>query len=311
MTPTLQESDALRAFYCDEFVLPLPPGHTFPMAKYALLRERVRAEGLVPEADLVVPPAASTAELLRVHTAEYVRDVIEGTLPAEVERAIGLPWSPGLVERSRRSVGGTIAAARAALTDGVAVNLAGGTHHAFADRGSGYCVFNDVAVAVRALQEEGRVRHAVILDLDVHQGDGTAAIFAGDPSVFTLSVHGARNFPLRKQRSDLDIELDDGTGDAAYLAAVERGVAEAIERSGAEIAFYLAGADPYEGDRLGRMKVTRGGLAARDALVFDACRESGLPVAVSLAGGYAKDIRDTVAIQAETVRAAVQSSRLF
>jgi acetoin utilization deacetylase AcuC-like enzyme len=296
----------VRVFYCDHYVLPLPPGHTFPIAKYRLLRERVVAEGIVAEADLVEPPAASEADLLRVHTAEYVRKVFTGTLSADEARAIGLPWSPGLVERSRRSVGGTTGAARAALAEGVGVNLAGGTHHAFPDRGSGYCVFNDVAVAARALQAEGAVRNVVVLDLDVHQGDGTAVVFAGDPSVFTLSVHGAKNFPLRKQRSDLDLELPDGTGDGAYLEAVERGVAEAIERSGAELAFYLAGADPFAGDRLGRMGVSREGLAARDALVLDACRGAGLPVAVCMAGGYGKDIADTVAIQAETVRAAAR-----
>jgi acetoin utilization deacetylase AcuC-like enzyme len=298
----------VRVSYCDHYVLPLPPGHTFPIAKYALLRERVVAEGIVPEVDLIVPPAAPAADLLRVHTADYVRKIFDGTLSDDERRAIGLPWSPELVERSRRSVGGTTEAARAALADGVAVNLAGGTHHAFPDRGSGYCVFNDVAVAARALQAEGAVRRVVVIDLDVHQGDGTAVIFAEDPSVFTLSVHGARNFPLRKQRSDLDIELADGTEDAPYLEAVERGVAEAIERSGAELAFYLAGADPFAGDRLGRMRVSREGLAARDALVFEACQGAGLPVAVCMAGGYGRDIRETVAIQAATVRAA---ARLF
>jgi acetoin utilization deacetylase AcuC-like enzyme len=300
----------MKLYTSDRFTLPLPEGHTFPAVKYRRLRERVEAEGVVGPDDLIEAPPASEAELLRVHDAEYVRKVLEGDLSAQEVRVIGLPWSPQLVERSRRSVGGTIAASRAALRDGIAVNLAGGTHHAFADHGAGYCVFNDAAVAARALQAERLVNRVLLIDLDVHQGDGSAAIFADDASVFTLSVHGAKNYPLRKQRSDLDVELPDGTRDDAYLEAVRAGIDEALATFPADLAIYLAGADPFEGDRLGRMAVSREGLAARDRLVFDRCRARHLPVAVTMAGGYARDIDDTVAIQLQTVReAALQFHR--
>jgi acetoin utilization deacetylase AcuC-like enzyme len=270
------------------------------MEKYGRLRERVRARG---EDDLLVPDAATDAELERAHDGAYVRRVVTGALTRDEVRRIGFPWSPGLVERSRRSVGGTTGAARAALEDGVAANLAGGTHHAFRDRGEGFCVFNDVAVAARALQAESRVSRVVILDLDVHQGNGTAAIFRGDHSAFTLSVHGANNFPFRKEAGDLDVELSDGTGDDAFLEAVERGVRAALAHGG-QLAFYVAGADPFEGDRLGRLAVTKAGLAARDDLVFDHCARAGLPVAVVMSGGYARDVTDTVDIHEATVRAA-------
>jgi acetoin utilization deacetylase AcuC-like enzyme len=220
-------------------------------------------------------------------------------------RRIGFPWSPQLVERSRRSTGGTIEACRAALmADGIAVNLAGGTHHAFRDAGEGFCVFNDSVVAARAIQAEGRAQRVVIIDLDVHQGNGTAAIVRDDPSIFTFSVHGAKNFPLRKEISDLDIELPDDTSDGPYLEAVAQGTFEALRRARADLAIYLAGADPFEGDRLGRLKVSKQGLAARDRMVFAACFEHHLPVAVTLAGGYARDINDTVDISFQTVRAA-------
>jgi acetoin utilization deacetylase AcuC-like enzyme len=296
----------MKVYSSDQFVLPLPPGHTFPMAKYARLRRRVVESGLVAAEDVYVPHAASDAELLRVHAADYLRRVCDGTLGPEEVRAIGLTWSPALVERSRRSCGATIDACRAALDDGIAVNLAGGTHHAFRDRGAGYCVFNDAAVAARAMQAEGRARRLLILDCDVHQGDGTAAIFADDPTVFTFSIHAARNFPLRKQRSDLDVELEDGTGDAAYLEALEHGVSTALEHADADMAIYLAGADPYAGDRLGRLAVSKAGLAKRDRLVLEGCRSAGLPVAVAMAGGYARDIEETVAIQLRTVGEAVR-----
>lgn len=296
----------MRIFYCDHFVLPLPPGHRFPMEKYARLRERVAAAGLGGEGALRVPEAATDAELERAHEPGYVRRVVDGRLGPDEIRAIGFPWSPGLVERSRRSVGGTLGAARAALEEGVAVNLAGGTHHAFADRGLGFCVFNDVAVAARAVQAEGRAPRIAVVDLDVHQGDGTARIFRDDPTVFTLSVHGARNFPFRKERSDLDVELPDGTGDERYLDAVERAVAEALERARPDLVFYVAGADPFHGDKLGRLAVTEKGMARRDAGVFEACREAGAAVAVVMSGGYAPEIDDTVEIHFRTVSAAAE-----
>ncbi|MCG6955920.1 MAG: histone deacetylase [Gemmatimonadetes bacterium] len=290
----------MRAFYSDHFVLPLPQGHRFPMEKYTLLRERVAALG---EDDLLVPGAATDAELRRVHDAGYVHRVARGGLTRDEVRRIGFPWSPALVERSRRSVGGTVAAARAALVDGVAANLSGGTHHAFPDRGEGFCVFNDIAVAARAVQAEVEGRRVVILDLDVHQGNGTAAIFREDDSVFTLSVHGANNFPFRKERSDLDVELPDGSGDDEFLEGVERGVSVALA-NGADLAFYVAGADPYEGDRLGRLAVTKKGLAERDRVVFDLCAEAGAPVAVVMSGGYARNVEDTVDIHFTTIRTA-------
>jgi acetoin utilization deacetylase AcuC-like enzyme len=295
--------------YCtDQFAVPLPEGHTFPMAKYARLRQRVVAAALVAPEDLVVPHAPTDEELLRVHDRDYLRRVCEGSLSAEEVRALGLPWSAALVERSRRSCGATIEACRAALEDGVAVNLAGGTHHASRDRSAGYCLFNDAAVAARAMQAERRVRRVVILDCDVHQGDGTATIFAADPTVFTFSIHGAKNYPLRKPPSDLDVGLADGTGDAAYLEALDRSVRRALERAGAELAIYLAGADPFAGDRLGRLAVSKHGLAERDRLVFRRCRAAELPVAVTMAGGYARDVEDTVEIHFRTVREAIPLS---
>jgi acetoin utilization deacetylase AcuC-like enzyme len=293
----------MKIFHCDQFAYPLPPGHRFPAAKYPLLRQRV-ADELVPPCQLLTPDAAINAQLLRVHHPGYLERVITGTLTDREVRRIGLPWSPELVKRSRCSVGGTIAACRAALTDGIAASLSGGTHHAFPDHGAGYCIFNDVAVAIRAMQAEGRARRIVIVDCDVHQGDGTAAIFAGDSSVFTFSIHGAKNFPLRKERSNLDVELPDHTPDADYLDVLEVGLERSLALACADLAIYIAGADPFVGDSLGRLALSKDGLAARDRLVFDACRGAELPVAVVMGGGYARDIRDTVAIQLETVRIA-------
>lgn len=296
----------MKVFYSDHFVLPLPPEHRFPMRKYQLLREWVQAEGIVAPDDLCIPEAAADADILRAHDADYLERVTTGSLtPAEIRR-IGFPWSPAMVERSRRSSGGTIGACRCALADGAAVNLAGGTHHAHRDHGAGYCVFNDSAIAARAMQAEGRVRRVVILDCDVHQGDGTAAIFAGDTSVFTFSIHGAKNFPFRKMRSDLDVELDDGTGDDEYLALLEEGVQRALALACADLAIYLAGADPYRDDRLGRLALTMDGLARRDRLIFDLCRHWRLPVAVVMAGGYARRVEEVAAIHLQTVRLAAE-----
>ena len=294
----------MRAYYADHFVLPLPNDHRFPMTKYALLRERVVAEGLVSPDNLIVPEAATDEQILRAHDADYLRRVQHGELTRQEIRRIGFPWSPEMVERSRRSSGGTLGACRAALEHEVAVNLAGGTHHAFRDHGEGFCVFNDSAIAARAMQAEGRVQRVVILDCDVHQGNGTASILADDPTVFTFSIHGANNFPFHKERSDLDIELPDGTEDAAYLEQLERGIRQALALSGADLAIYLAGADPYVGDRLGKMALTIDGLAERDRMVLGMCRAAHIPVAVTMAGGYARDVRDIVAIHVQTVRIA-------
>ena len=300
----------MQVFYADHFVLPLPPGHTFPMGKYRRLRERVGLE--LPPFDARAALPASDGELALAHTPGYIDAVQGGTLSAAQQREIGFPWSPFMVERARRSVGATVAAARAALREGVAANLAGGTHHAHADRGSGYCVFNDVAVAARLMQAEWhRARRALlrvlVIDLDVHQGDGTAAIFEDDPTVFTFSMHGARNFPARKRRSDLDVELPDGCVDAAYLEALD-GALEAVWAHHAVaapgLAFYLAGADPHEGDRLGRLKLSAAGLAERDRRVFAALRARRIPVAVTMAGGYGRDLEQTVSLQLETLRLA-------
>ena len=231
-----------------------------------------------------------------------------GTLSEREVRRIGLPWSPELVERSRRSVGGTVEACRAALSDGIAVSLSGGTHHAFADHGEGFCIFNDCAVAARTVQAEDRVRRVVIIDCDVHQGNGTAAILADDPTVFTFSIHGAKNFPFHKERSDLDLELADGADDATYLAALTAGMDAALAAARADLAIYLAGADPFVDDALGRLALSKAGLAERDRLVLDRCRRAGLPVAVVMAGGYARQIQDTVDIHLETVRICIAAA---
>jgi acetoin utilization deacetylase AcuC-like enzyme len=296
----------MRAFFSDHFVLPLPPEHRFPMAKYRLLRERLIADGIVPLEHLIEPPAADWEELRLVHTQAYLDAIANGTLPYEAQRRIGFPWSPAFVERARRSVGATILAARAALDDGAAANLAGGTHHAFSHRGEGYCVFNDVAVAARVLQRDGAVARMLVVDLDVHQGNGTAAIFRDEPAVFTFSIHGASNFPFQKETSDLDIALPDGTGDDDYLDVLAQHLPTLIETSRPDLVFYVSGADPYEGDRLGRLKLTIEGLRARDALVFDTCRAADLPVAVSMGGGYATNVDDIVTIHANTVREAAR-----
>ncbi len=301
---------AMQAFHSDRHLLPLPPGHRFPRSKYRLLRERVAALADL-EANEATP--VSDADLVRVHDPVYVAEVTSGTLGAAEQRAIGFPWSEEMVDRSRRSVGATVAAARAALAEGVAANLAGGTHHASASRGSGYCVFNDVAVAARILQAEAPLR-IVVVDLDVHQGDGTAAIFAGDASVFTISLHGAKNFPFRKAASDLDVALPDGCGDADYLPALDRALAVLADEHAERpfgLAFYLAGADPHEGDRLGRLKLSAAGLLARDRRVLALLGGLGVPVALAMAGGYGHDLDVTVAIQAATIEAAIDAWRAW
>jgi acetoin utilization deacetylase AcuC-like enzyme len=284
------------------YTFPLPPGHRFPVEKYAMLRERVVADGIVMPERVLDPDAASDEMLRLVHTSDYVERFVAGDLSAAEIRRLGFPWSPALVERSRRAVGGTVAAARHALVHGTAMNLAGGTHHAFPDHGEGFCVFNDVAIAIRLLRAEGRIHRAAVIDLDVHQGNGTHAIFADDADVFTFSMHGGRNYPFEKVAGTLDIDLEDGTQDTEYLRVLDDALPRVLHAAQPDLVLYLAGADPHEGDRLGRMKLTFAGLERRDAMVMAACREVGLPVVIVIAGGYGRRIEDTVAVHAATAR---------
>ena len=308
----------LQAFYADNFVLPLPAGHRFPMAKYRLLRDRVVQE--LPGVRMAQAPAASDGELALVHTPDYIAAITQGTLAAAAQREIGFPWSLAMAERARRSAGATVAAARVALGlggstrgEGIAANMAGGTHHAYADKGSGFCVFNDVAVAARLMQAEwARQRQpprtplkVAIIDLDVHQGNGTASVFARDASVFTLSLHGEKNFPFRKEAGDLDVELPDGCLDAPYLQALEQALDELDRRFEPGLLLYLAGADPFEGDRLGRLALSFDGLEARDRRVFDWAFQRRIPLAFVMAGGYGVNIEDTVQVQVNTYRVAL------
>jgi acetoin utilization deacetylase AcuC-like enzyme len=294
----------LKIFYSDHFVLPLPEGHRFPMVKYSMLREKVVASGLFGSDEMRVPHPVSDEEILRAHERSYLRRVVAGTLSPKEMRRIGFPWSERMVERSRRASGGTVGSCLAALEDGFAANLAGGTHHAFADRGEGYCVFNDSAIAARTVRAMGLVERVVVVDTDVHQGNGTAAILRADPAIFTFSIHGANNFPFRKEESDLDVALPDGADDGEFLQALEVGLEEALERSRADLAIYLAGADPYEDDRLGRLSVSREGLAERDRLVLESCRSRGIPAAITMAGGYARKVEDTVEIHFRSIERA-------
>jgi acetoin utilization deacetylase AcuC-like enzyme len=300
----------MLAFHSDAHSLTLPPGHRFPQSKYRLLREHFEREP--GRLRMAAAPAATEGELALAHTPDYIDAVLHGHLSAAQQREIGFPWSPSMAARSRHSVGASIAAARAALDEGVAANMAGGTHHAYADKGSGYCVFNDVAVAARLMQAEWSRRQrstlkVLVIDLDVHQGNGTAAIFRGDDTVFTFSMHGARNFPFRKEASDLDVDLPDGCGDVDYLAALDRALADVWRRCQPGLAFYLAGADPHEADRLGRLKLTYDGLAERDRRVLAALRERRIPVALSMAGGYGHDLATTVAVQVTTLTLAADT----
>ncbi len=317
----------MQAFYADQFELPLPLGHRFPMRKYRLLRDWLVEH--LPQVQLGVAQAATDGELALCHTPAYIQGISNGSIDPKVMREIGFPWSLAMAERARRSVGASLAAARSSLglvhgqtlgrpqakPQGIAANLAGGTHHATADKGGGYCVFNDAAVAARLMQAEWHRAHrqllrVAIIDLDVHQGNGSAAIFADDPTVFTLSVHGAKNFPFRKERSDIDVDLPDGCTDEPYLAALDAALAELWQRHGNAppgLVFYLAGADPHEGDRLGRLKLTTDGLAERDRRVLAALRERGIPVALSMAGGYGRNISDTVEVHFGTLRCALHS----
>ena len=302
----------MQAYYSDQFVLPLPEGHRFPMAKYRMLRDQLAAH--LPEVRLMPAPSSTDGELAFAHTPDYIASIAEGTISPSAMREIGFPWSPAMAERARHSVGATIAAGRSAMAEGIAANLAGGTHHSYADKGSGFCVFNDVAVTARLMQAEwGRKPgpwraplKVAVIDLDVHQGNGTASILKNDDSVFTLSLHGDKNFPFRKEASDLDVALPDGCGDADYLTALEQALAELESRFDPGLVIYLAGADPFEGDRLGRLKLTHDGLEARDRRVFDWCFARRLPCVFVMAGGYGTRIEETVQVQLNTYRVAVQ-----
>jgi acetoin utilization deacetylase AcuC-like enzyme len=297
----------MRAYYSDHFVLPLPPGHRFPMVKYQLLRERVST---FPGLFLEEAPIASIEQLQLAHDSDYVERVLSGMLSPAEQREIGFPWTELMVERSRRSAGATIAACQTAWQEGISANLAGGTHHAYAYKGSGFCVFNDAAIASRAIQIQlqgvlGRKARIVIIDLDVHQGNGTASILKDDLSIFTLSLHGEKNFPFRKEASDLDIGLPDGCDDAYYLEALSRGLQEMEQLFDPDLVIYLAGADPHEGDRLGRLSLTLEGLKTRDEMVFSWAAFRHLPLAITMAGGYGVQIEQTVDVHVQTIKTAM------
>jgi acetoin utilization deacetylase AcuC-like enzyme len=269
------------------------------MAKYRMLRDRALTQ--IPSLRCHEAPTTSDGVIALAHHPHYIHRVVSGALSAEEQRAIGFPWSEAMVERSRRSSGATIAACRSALQQGVAVNLAGGTHHAHADRGQGFCVFNDAAIAARLMQAERRVTRVAIVDLDVHQGDGTASILAHDESIFTLSLHAQNNYPFAKACSDLDVALPDDTGDDAYLLQLQHALNTLFERFDPQLIIYLAGADPYQGDRLGRLSLSMDGLAQRDRLVLEVAKARRLPVAIAMAGGYGHSIDETVAIHLQTL----------
>ncbi len=296
----------LHVWSTAKYTFPLPDDHRFPLAKYALLRERVLAEGSVDPEHLHDPPRATRDDLLLVHTVDYVTRFEHGELTRDEERRLGLPWSADLHERSVRTVGATLGAARYAHAHGIAMNLAGGTHHAFPDHGEGFCAFNDVAIAIRALQRDGTITRAAVIDLDVHQGNGTHAVFAGDDRVYTFSMHGGKNYPFHKVPGRLDVELSDGTGDDEYLSLLADALPRVIADAAPDIVVYLAGADPHEHDKLGRLSLSFDGLARRDSMVMEQCREVGIPVVVTISGGYGSTIADTVRIHATTARIAAR-----
>jgi acetoin utilization deacetylase AcuC-like enzyme len=299
----------VRFWSHDRFVFPLPGGHRFPLGKYRLLRERLLAEGLATPSEIREPGRVGWRDLSLAHEPAFLERVRSGTLTRREQQALGLPWSPELVERSRRSVRGTVEAARDALAWGLGMNLGGGTHHAGRDVARGFCLLNDVAVAVSVLRRDGGAARVLVVDCDVHQGDGTAGIFADDPATFTLSLHGARNYPFVRVPSDLDVDLPTGTGDDAYLEALSGALDTALPAARPDLVVYLAGADPWEGDRLGRLALTKEGLRARDDLVLERARSRAAAVCVVLAGGYADDARDTVEINLGTVRAVRERAR--
>jgi acetoin utilization deacetylase AcuC-like enzyme len=293
----------MRVSYTPRYYADIGQGHVFPIRKFELVRDRLLREGTLAATDVIEPQPAPLADVLLVHTEDYVTRLRAGLLTPRELRRLGLPWSKALVRRSFLAAGGTLNAARWALEDGISSNLAGGTHHAFADRGEGFCVLNDVAIAIRVLVRDGRIRRAAVVDCDVHQGNGTATIFEGDANVFTFSLHGAKNYPLFKARSTFDVELPDGIRDEQYLETLSDCLPRVFEHA-PEIIFYLGGADPYRGDKLGRLALTIEGLRERDELTLRECRARGIPVATVMSGGYAAEISDTVEIHCNTIRAA-------
>jgi acetoin utilization deacetylase AcuC-like enzyme len=293
---------SFRVFYSPYYYADIGEGHVFPIKKFELVRDKLLNEKTVVPNELIEPKPAKIEDVLLVHTEDYVTRLRNGTLTARQIRRLGLPWSKSLVRRSFLATSGTVNAARSALTHGVAANLAGGTHHAFPDRGEGFCVLNDVAVAIRVLQKENPAKRFLIVDCDVHQGNGTAFIFKTDESVFTFSMHGAKNYPLFKEESSLDIELPDGTGDEEYLEILDESLAR-IFRHEPDLIFYLGGADPFENDKLGRLKLTLKGLRQRDEMVLKRARNATIPIVTVMSGGYAQDINDTVEIHCNTIRA--------
>jgi acetoin utilization deacetylase AcuC-like enzyme len=297
----------VKAFYSDVFVLPLPLTHRFPMDKYRLLRQAVASE--LPEVTLLQPEAATDGVLALAHHPDYIQQLTTGVLPPLAQKAIGFPWSLEMVERSRRSAGATICAARAALAEGVGLNLAGGTHHAEFNAGGGYCCFNDIAVAARLMQAERRIQRALVIDLDVHQGNGTAQILRGDQTIFTFSMHGESNYPFRKEESDLDVALPDGTNDEAYLHDLEKALQTIAGLVRPDLIFFLAGADVFENDRLGKLAITKAGIAKRDRRVFEFAANAynkSVPVVVAMGGGYCPVISDVVSIHLSTVKTAFE-----
>ncbi len=299
----------MKAFYTDHFVLPLPSGHRFPIEKYSRLRDLVATR---PEIELIEAPAVSDTQVLYAHDPAYLQNVINGNLSPQDQKEIGFPWSEAMVERSRRSAGATLAAAKAALSDGIAANLAGGTHHAYRAKGSGFCVFNDSAITARTLQREINPKLQVaVIDLDVHQGNGTAAILEGDPSIFTLSIHGQNNFPFQKEKSDLDVGLGDGCNDQTYLQSLNQALELLDSRFRADFVIFLAGADPHEGDRLGRLKISKEGMRLRDELVFQYALNKQIPLAFSMAGGYGREIDSTVDIHFQTICTALDFQKRY
>jgi acetoin utilization deacetylase AcuC-like enzyme len=299
----------MKCSYHPSYQAPLPPGHPFPMSKYLLLKDQLLAEGTLAAADILEPEPLDTLTLELVHTREYLRKLESSSLTAAEQRRLGLPWSEALWQRSRLASAGTLLAARAALEDGLAGNLAGGTHHAFADHGEGFCVLNDVAIAIRKLQAERAIERAAVVDLDVHQGNGTAAIFAADAEVFTFSMHGDRNYPLAKMRSSLDVPLKDGVGDAEYLDVLQQHLPTVLATANADIVFYLAGVDVAAGDRYGKLALTEEGIRLRDQFVIEAVRRRGTALNIVLGGGYAPTRARTAELHAHAFREAAAYER--